>query len=194
MSSSVRAKAAEFLVSAGTALGGDQASLSTFSVPLSAVVAFKNVDVYEGDIAELSGSEIRLLLLHAGPFESQITIELVKRRLDESPEFDALSYVWGDFDSHRPHSIRCNGKEFTVTPNLEIALRHMRLENGIRTIWADAISINQANLAERSQQVTMMFRIYQERIQSVCLAWKYRSAFRNHSRVPRSLAFTFTFP
>ncbi|KAH7130729.1 heterokaryon incompatibility protein-domain-containing protein [Dendryphion nanum] len=167
MSSRVKVQAGDFSPSPRKVVDKDEDENQIESS--SATVAFGNMDVYEGDVAELSGSEIRLLLVHPGPLDSPITTELVKRNIDDSLDYDALSYVWGNYNHRQPHSITCNEKTFIITPNLMTALQHLRLESGIRTIWVDAICINQANLDERSDQVAMMFRIYRS-ASKVC-AW-----------------------
>jgi hypothetical protein len=53
--------------------------------------------------------------------------------------------------------------EFTtlrVTTNLESALRHLRKEKQIRTLWVDALCIDQKNEDEKRAQVQRMDRIY----------------------------------
>ena len=76
-------------------------------------------------------------------------------------DYSALSYVWGSPDDTR--TILLNGKEVTIRANLEAALRSLRCEpefrNGLK-LWADAISIDQANINERNQEVQHMGRIY----------------------------------
>jgi hypothetical protein len=106
--------------------------------------------------------------------------------LDEKPEYDALSYTWGNpilvyqnegqakegakiFDKSR--EIVCNGMPLTVTVNLHdalIAIRRVPLDGfkGIsgrpraENIWIDAICINQNDTAERNAQVAIMDQIY----------------------------------
>jgi hypothetical protein len=48
----------------------------------------------------------------------------------------------------------------SITHNLSVALRHLRLSQSPRTLWVDAICINQHDYAERSMQVTRMAQIY----------------------------------
>ena len=47
-----------------------------------------------------------------------------------------------------------------ITVNLEEALRHLRKVNSVRTVWIDAVCIDQHDLAERSSQVQEMGNIY----------------------------------
>ena len=80
--------------------------------------------------------------------------------LDKSTAFEALSYVWGA-DTSCKKEIALNCQPFSVTPNLHDALRHLQLAGSSRTLWIDAISINQADFRERGEQVQLMRQIYQ---------------------------------
>lgn len=73
--------------------------------------------------------------------------------------YEALSYVWGQ--SVGNHTITLDGKRgVPVTDNLYAALRRLRRPDRQRTLWVDAVCINQKNVEERSWQVQMMGRIY----------------------------------
>ncbi|KAI1119734.1 hypothetical protein F5Y10DRAFT_259718 [Nemania abortiva] len=78
-----------------------------------------------------------------------------------SHKYIALSYAWGPVEDQR--KILINGVELDVRPNLYAALLELRkshwVSRGIR-IWIDALCINQDDLAERAQQVTIMRSIY----------------------------------
>lgn len=76
--------------------------------------------------------------------------------LDDDPQYDALSYVWGDA-SEVCHII-LDGMTIPVTANLYEALSQVR--HNTTTLWVDALCINQSDLPERSQQVSLMHRIY----------------------------------
>jgi hypothetical protein len=79
--------------------------------------------------------------------------------LESLPSYEALSYVWGKASDRS--TILCHGKPISITRSLESALRRFRLRNELRTIWADAICINQQDLQERGSQVLLMREIYQ---------------------------------
>jgi hypothetical protein len=106
--------------------------------------------------------EIRLLELAAGQADDPVTATLSTISLDDNsrPTYEALSYVWGD--STITQEINLNSASFSITTNLEAALRRMRLPDRSRMLWADAICINQQNVAERGSQVRIMGRIYSE--------------------------------
>jgi hypothetical protein len=73
-------------------------------------------------------------------------------------KYTALSYVWGY--SQRTSQITVDGKMFYITASLHSALRHLRDPTRKRHIWADAICINQDDIAERNQQVGQMGSVY----------------------------------
>lgn len=106
-------------------------------------------------------NEIRLLELLPGSGDSKVAGRLIHRSLDERPEYDALSYMWGDATVTIPIQL-ADDCDFHVTVNLEKALRDLRLEDRILTLWVDAICINQRNIAERNGQVGFMRTIYEK--------------------------------
>ncbi|CAG8961068.1 hypothetical protein HYFRA_00002610 [Hymenoscyphus fraxineus] len=59
-------------------------------------------------------------------------------------------------------SLSINGKQASISRNLESALRRLRMVDGILTMWVDSICINQSDLVERSAQASKMRFIYQE--------------------------------
>ncbi|KAF2805516.1 HET-domain-containing protein, partial [Mytilinidion resinicola] len=107
---------------------------------------------------DFSKSQIRLLVLNAGSFEDEISCRLQHFSFDSNVSFDALSYTWGDRSSAR--YIRIGDSYLQVTSNLEAALRHLRLRSSSRTIWIDALCIDQQNVQERNHQVQEMKRVY----------------------------------
>jgi hypothetical protein len=59
-------------------------------------------------------------------------------------------------------TISCNKIKLPITENLFQALRALRLPNEHRYLWVDAISINQSDTKEVSEQVSHMLQIYQK--------------------------------
>ncbi|KAK8039850.1 hypothetical protein PG993_008261 [Apiospora rasikravindrae] len=112
--------------------------------------------------------EIRLLRVAPSvPYDAQVSCEIVIARLEDDPlpDYAALSYVWGDATD--TEGITVNGQPFQATKSLASALRQFRASyiagkarDGPSLIWADAVCINQKDLAERGQQVAMMGLIY----------------------------------
>jgi Heterokaryon incompatibility protein (HET) len=91
------------------------------------------------------------------------------------PHYEALSYTWGTMDDPKPAYVQQSqsSKELATTikigQNLATAFRRLRHVDEVRTIWADAISINQKDVAERSTQVKRMADIY--RLAYRVIAW-----------------------
>jgi hypothetical protein len=108
----------------------------------------------------LSGlSQIRVVAILPNERDAAMKLELEHADLDSDVEYECLSYAWGVND--RDRSITLNGSSFLVSSTLYIALEHLRHVSQERRIWIDAISINQTDLVERSAQVGIMRKIYQ---------------------------------
>jgi hypothetical protein len=107
----------------------------------------------------LQESQIRLLKLHAGEPEDEIKTSLITVDLHNAPPYEALSYIWGDWDKRR--TIQLIESTCDVTKNLLDALSNLRSPNAERLIWADAICVNQHDLHERNHQVSIMDKIYE---------------------------------
>jgi hypothetical protein len=56
---------------------------------------------------------------------------------EADPEYEAISYAWGD--SNSKEQVLCDGKSVEVTKNLYTALTHLRYEDRSRFLWADAL-------------------------------------------------------
>src|SRR5437016_725887 len=106
----------------------------------------------------LQGFTVRLIELEEGEPDSEISIRLLIAELDFAPQFEALSYVWGDPNDRLP--ITCNGRTIFITVNLHKALRRTRCTDRPRILWVDAICINQRNNKECSYHVSFMNKIY----------------------------------
>ena len=106
----------------------------------------------------LQHDEIRLITLAPGKWTDPIECSLQIVSLDDSPTYEALSYVWGNVSLRE--WIRLENSHFDVSKSLEVALRHLRHEDSERVMWIDAICINQSDDAEKSQQVKKMQFIY----------------------------------
>lgn len=120
-------------------------------------------------------NSIRLIsLLPSQGLQNPLELTLSTICLDEATNkehsYEALSYVWGARNGSRP--TECMGKVLPVTPNCESALRHLRLKNKARTLWIDAICIDQEvnveSTEERNVQVELMGKIYQKAFRTLC--------------------------
>ncbi|KAK1673270.1 heterokaryon incompatibility protein [Colletotrichum godetiae] len=108
--------------------------------------------------SRLASRCIRILVLQPGPDTDPIQIGLQEVSIDDSPTFEALSYVWGDPSQRR--EVDCSGQPVSITENLNDALRHFRRPDRALLIWADALCINQDDMDERAEQVKLMREIY----------------------------------
>ncbi|KAK4166243.1 heterokaryon incompatibility protein 6, OR allele [Cladorrhinum sp. PSN259] len=109
---------------------------------------------------------IRLLHILPGTPLEDIECNLVDADLvAEDDRYEALSYVWGDVSETTP--IQVNGSTLQIGKNLRCALLHLRLIDKPRVVWADAICINQEDLDERNQQISIMGKIYQTANQAI---------------------------
>ena len=60
----------------------------------------------------------------------------------------------------KTHVMRIGKEAQTVTENLSLALKALRYPDKKRTLWVDALCINQDNIFDRNQQVQSMRHIY----------------------------------
>lgn len=104
-------------------------------------------------------NQIRLVTLYPGRWSEPIRCSLRTVSLSDKPKYQALSYAWGDWTNRK--LIRVGGKNFWVTQNLWLGLRRLRIRWEPRTLWIDAICINQADDEEKTHQVSRMARIFE---------------------------------
>lgn len=107
---------------------------------------------------DLHHREIRLVTLLPGQWSDKIQCQLKHAPLANNPVYKALSYVWGSPRATR--TVLVDGHHYSVTVNLESALRRLRKPDGYLIIWIDALCINQSNNQERTEQVNLMHDIY----------------------------------
>lgn len=77
----------------------------------------------------------------------------------DAPYYEALSYVWGNYQDQL--SLLINGSVVQIHKGLFDAIHTLRSSKVDRLLWADAISINQADYAEKVHQIGFMNQIYQ---------------------------------
>ncbi|KAH6658155.1 heterokaryon incompatibility protein-domain-containing protein [Truncatella angustata] len=125
----------------------------------------------------------RYLYLHPANTDTDPLIcTMFTAHLDEIPDFEAISYVWGI--AFKIHTISCDGKTIPITFNLRDALSQVRLKNKPRTLWVDSICINQADPQEQSHQVSLMGGIYKKSTRTlICL----RSSDHVHASIVANL-------
>ncbi|KAH6853516.1 heterokaryon incompatibility protein-domain-containing protein [Chaetomium sp. MPI-CAGE-AT-0009] len=105
------------------------------------------------------GHHIRILVLEPAPAEEdELRTRLEVVSLDDKPSFEAISYTWGH--PSETTMLDCNGSKVKMPRNLESALRRLRHQDRPRHVWADSVCINQQDIPERGQQVSIMRNIY----------------------------------
>ena len=109
------------------------------------------------------GDEIRLLKFQCsdGPgLSCQLQHTRLSHILNSDP-YEALSYAWGTPEKRR--SLAIDGEEVLISENLYDALQSLHFDssnNRYRTIWVDALCINQQDNDEQGSQVRQMGEIY----------------------------------
>lgn len=108
-----------------------------------------------------SESTTRMLILHSGAYGDKLTGELDVASLDSCMPWKALSYAWGTTETYS--SIRIGDAYIKISTNLDGALRMLRRKKGDGgfRVWVDQICIDQDNVKEQSQQVRLMYKIYE---------------------------------
>lgn len=134
--------------------------------PSQSKSASKVLPVYQYWPLQGAGS-IRMVELLPGSFSDPIDIQIHHRTLSDLPGCHAVSYMWGD--PSRIYDVFVNGKTVKVTASALKVLQRLRTPETSQLIWIDGICINQEDLGERSQQVSLMRNIYQSA--KIVLIW-----------------------
>ncbi|KAF9875282.1 hypothetical protein CkaCkLH20_07102 [Colletotrichum karsti] len=132
----------------------------------------------------LRSSEFRLIKILAAEEENtSLELQIQTFSLEPPPHsYYALSYTWGaaEFDSEPTedqadtYPIALNNRSFQVRQNLHDALFHLRTNLPDAWLWIDAICINQDDLRERAEQVSLMDVIYTNAVKTI--AWLGKSS------------------
>ncbi|MCJ1386688.1 hypothetical protein MMC17_009814 [Xylographa soralifera] len=99
---------------------------------------------------------IRLLSIKAGSDPPAIDLEVCS--LEVLPDYDALSYTWGE--AHESRSISCCEAPLEVRINLYQVLKQLSNQKFSRKIWIDAVCIDQDSSREKNEQIPLMHDIY----------------------------------
>jgi hypothetical protein len=116
--------------------------------------------MYEYKPFDRERKQIRLLTVQPGSGDDMLSCTLATAYLDTStsPHYETISYVCGDQTVKA--TINLHGSEVRVPATSEAAICRMRRGDRPRTLWIDAICINEADVAERGHQVGIMYEIY----------------------------------
>ncbi|RMD44114.1 hypothetical protein DV735_g983, partial [Chaetothyriales sp. CBS 134920] len=121
---------------------------------------------------QLQQMKVRILSLHPGRPDDQITCSLKTFLFNDCPLYTAISHRWiapgGDIAT-----IWIDGKQLNIQPAVFELLRTLRQRHELRTLWIDAICINQADDSEKAGQIPLMREIYSRA--SCSIAWLEKS-------------------
>ncbi|KAM0820770.1 hypothetical protein AB5N19_06590, partial [Seiridium cardinale] len=114
-------------------------------------------------IEPIENDQIRILDLLPGEAGDPIRCRIRVANLQDQPQYEALSYVWGEHSDGVTIEMQ-ERKSWVVhvTRNLHSALRRLRQTNKCRRVWVDQLCINQDDYQGKSAQVRLMRRIYSE--------------------------------
>ena len=105
-----------------------------------------------------TANEIRLLHVFSGAYEDPIECSLSLVRLTKALRYETISYCWNN--PLLEETIYVNGYHLDIPASSAAAIRRMRLEVLTRTLWIDAVCIDQLNTRERGSQVALMGEIF----------------------------------
>ena len=106
--------------------------------------------------------DIRLIRIQPAERHDNIVCDILHGNLDDSPQYEALSYTWGDPTTACRIICQNPFSTLAITSNCESALKRLRRPDTYRTLWIDAVCIDQTNLQERSDQVRLMWAVYRK--------------------------------
>lgn len=106
-------------------------------------------------------AQIRVLGILPGRWDEQLSGVLRVVSLNDKPMYEAISYTWGLSTENNTIKIN-NTHDVKITDNLFRALKRLRQQIGKRTLWIDALCIDQNNKEERAQQVSLMGVVYRQ--------------------------------
>ena len=107
-----------------------------------------------------STTSTRLVVLLPGARDSPVCVNLEVVDLHRKPDYEAVSYTWGDTDDQQ--TIYVNGRPVQIRKNLHAFLIRLRHHERRRSVWVDAVSISQDDLDEKAQQVAMIGSIFSQ--------------------------------
>lgn len=116
---------------------------------------------------DVAKKEIRLFDLHADLSDESLVDTLRRASILNSCRYEVLSWCWDSSQQNSDVStstVILHFESMQIRSNLESALCTLRYANASRTLWIDAICINQSqvsfSLQEKEQQVQLMTDIY----------------------------------
>lgn len=121
-----------------------------------------------------NNSSVRLVTLQPAASGEPLNCHIAEAQSLENVSYEALSYAWGNDESGESvHICEASDEEqvfrtFPITRNLCEALQRLR-SDAPRTLWIDALCINQKDSTEKGFQVARMGHVY--RNASCVIVW-----------------------
>ena len=113
---------------------------------------------------DVAKKEIRLLTVAQSLSDKgQVQCSLSTVTLHEQPSFEAISWCWGD-PREKAH-ILLNGYKHEIPASTDRLLKGLCIEHAHAPdarFWLDAVCINQEDIKERSEQVSLMTAVYSQ--------------------------------
>lgn len=113
----------------------------------------------------LTSTEIRLLYLVPSISSRVICCRMEHHPLDQAPEYEAISYTWGD--NSRTQEILIDGCRFKITQNAYDSLYNRSFYARTVRVWIDSICIDQEDPIEKAKLVRLMTKIYKQASQVI---------------------------
>jgi len=113
----------------------------------------------------VTSTEIRLLYLVPSTISRVICCRMEHHPLDQAPEYEAISYTWGD--NSRTQEILIDGCRFKITQNAYDSLYNRSFYARTVRVWIDSICIDQEDPIEKAKQVRLMTKIYKQASQVI---------------------------
>ncbi|PVI04008.1 HET-domain-containing protein, partial [Periconia macrospinosa] len=112
---------------------------------------------------------IRILILYPaddpteplrGQLEYTERAQILRSLSNFNTQYETVSYAWGDQKPTESILLEKDASELKITKNVDCMLRHLRKRSVKRSLWIDALCLNQDDKTEKSIQVPLMGKIY----------------------------------
>lgn len=103
--------------------------------------------------------------------DAPVHVDLEIHNDERHPDYETVSYTWGgengDSTLCRPVYVGKHWDVLVQTLNCQEMLRYLHPRRDVRTIWVDAICINQRDLNERQTQVAKMGSVFESAVRTI---------------------------
>lgn len=106
----------------------------------------------------ITKEQIRLLDILPGNEDEPIECDIYTATFSDHLAYEEISYT----SPANLTTIHVSNRPAKVTKNLHAAVRRMRCQHEMRTLWIDQLCIRQHDEAEKSEQVPLMRTIYSQ--------------------------------